>query len=78
VSSKLNSQRFPAADHFPDPAMTFEEIAAELGISKQLAYFFFVSGINKLRRRPALLENLRELAAAKAVLRDRRTLRGEP
>jgi hypothetical protein len=24
--------------------MTFEEIAAELGISKQLAYFFFVSG----------------------------------
>ncbi len=58
--------------------MTFEEIAAELGISKQLAYFFFVSGINKLRRRPLLLQNLRALAAEKALLRDRRTAGVEP
>jgi len=62
----------------PDPVMTFEEIAAELGISKQLAYFFFVSGINKLRRRPLLLQNSCVLAAEKAVRRDQRALRVEP
>jgi hypothetical protein len=72
VTSKLNSERFPASGRFPDPVMTFEQIASELGISRQLAYFHFVSGINKLRHRPSLLQNLRELAAEKAVLRDRR------
>jgi hypothetical protein len=34
-----------------------------------------VSGINKLGQQPALLENLRVLAAEKAVLRDQRALR---
>jgi hypothetical protein len=37
-----------------------------------------VSGINKLRQKPALLENLRVLAAEKAVLRDQRALATAP
>ena len=41
--------------------MTFEEIAREMGISKQLVWFYYTNGIKKLRR-SGRVRKLRELA----------------
>ena len=47
------------------PAMTFDEIAAELGISKQLAWVIYATAINKLRKQGKRMRLLKELAEAK-------------
>ena len=57
-----------------DPAMSFEEIGDQLGISKQAAYFLFVSALKKLRARKLAMRQLRELLELKDSLR---TLRPE-
>lgn len=68
------SAKYPkAAAHF-DPAMTFEEIGRALGIPKQAAYFLFVSGLNKLRRKPRELKLLQELVDLRSSLRGSRPL----
>ena len=45
-----------------EPAMSFESIAARLGISRQGAYYLYIHGLAKLRRQGAKLESLQELA----------------
>lgn len=44
-------------------AMTFQEIGARLGISRQTAHLHFASGIRKLRKRPGTVAALRRIAA---------------
>jgi DNA-binding CsgD family transcriptional regulator len=44
-----------------DAAMTFEEIARETGMSKQLVWFHYRNAIRKLRRNRRIRE-IRELA----------------
>jgi hypothetical protein len=55
-----------------EAAMTFEEIAAALGISRQRACSAYISGIRKLRRKGVRLEKLREMARELEQQRDRR------
>jgi hypothetical protein len=43
-------------------AMTFEEIACELGITKSCASMRYQSGMRKLRKRGIQLKHLRDLA----------------
>lgn len=62
------SEKYPAAAATYDPAMSFEEIGARLGCSKQAAYFLFVSGLKKLRANGEM-QRLRELAEFKETLR---------
>ena len=57
-----------------DAAMTFEEIARALGTDKQHVWHWYASGIKKLRRDPAKLKQLLELANAVATERDSRAL----
>lgn len=63
------SEKYPASAATYDPAMTFEEIGQRLGITKQEAYFLFVSALKKLRARKRTMQQLLELAALKDSLR---------
>jgi len=63
------SQRYPAATIQIEPAMTFAEIATVLGVDKQHVYFWFVSGINKIRKNPEACRRLLNLYEAKEALR---------
>lgn len=45
-----------------DAAMTFNEIAASLGITKQLAWCHYVNALKKLRRKGVTIGRLRGLA----------------
>ena len=45
-----------------DAAMTFNEIAAALGITKQLVWFHYVNALKKLRRKGVTVSRLRGLA----------------
>lgn len=62
------SEKYPAAAATYEPAMTFEQIAEQLGITKQAAYFLFVSALKKLRRN-CEMQRVRELAEYKESLR---------
>jgi DNA-directed RNA polymerase specialized sigma24 family protein len=53
-------------------AMSFEEIAQVMGISKQLVWFYYVSAIRKLRRQSGTLRRLHSLAMALDQERERR------
>lgn len=66
---KLMSDKYPASAASYDPAMTFDEIGRRLGISKQAAYFLFVSGLRKIRRSPTLRLKLLELYEEKEATR---------
>jgi hypothetical protein len=70
-AGRLMSEKYPAAAASYEPAMSFEEIGARLGISKQQAYFYFVSALKKLRARPRSMSRLLELAELKDELRPR-------
>jgi hypothetical protein len=70
-AGRLMSEKYPAAAASYEPAMSFEEIGARLGITKQAAYFYFVSALKKLRARPRSLARLLELAELKDALRPR-------
>lgn len=74
MSERLMSKKYPAAAATYDAAMTFEEIGNALGISKQAAYFLFVSGLKKLRRNPAKLREFVGLVEMRAALRSEPTL----
>lgn len=65
---RLMSEKYAKAAGQYDPAMSFEEIGRRLGITKQMAYFFFVSGLKKLRRNPKATQLL-ELAESKDAFR---------
>lgn len=45
-----------------DAAMTFDEIADALGITRQLVWFYYVSALKKLRRNGVSLRRLHSLA----------------
>lgn len=47
-----------------DAAMTFEEIAQKMGITKQLVWFYYSSAIRKLRRN-GNVHRLREIARSR-------------
>ena len=68
MTGRLMSQRYPAAAvtvDALDPAMTFEEIGRVLGVDKRHVYFWFVSGLNKIRKNPEACRRLLELYEAK-------------
>lgn len=74
---RLMSQKYPAAAADYEPAMTFEEIGNRLGITKQDAYFLFVSGLRKLRAQDRTMVLLRDLAELNSTLRSVRLERAE-
>lgn len=77
---KLMSQKYAKAAASYEPAMTFEEIGAALGIRKQAAYFLFVSALKKLRKTNSGAGQLFELAQFRERERQsksRRTVRSE-
>ena len=53
-------------------AMTYQEIADALGITKQLVWFYYVNALKKLRRKGVTIRNLLELAGELERERDRR------
>lgn len=53
-------------------AMSLEEVARELGVTKQAVFQAEQSALKKLRRRPAVFREMVELASEMAALRDRR------
>jgi hypothetical protein len=63
------SEKYPTAVITVDPVMTFSEIATILGVDRQTAYFWFVSGINKIRKNAEARRRLLELYEAKEALR---------
>ena len=69
MKNVLMSQKYPASLARFEPAMSFEEIGRALGIPKQTAYFFFVSGLRKIRRNQEACRRLLELYEAKEALR---------
>ena len=54
IKTKSNSNEF-------QPVMTFDEIAAALGLSRQRVQQIYVEALKKLRRHPVELRKLREL-----------------
>lgn len=51
-------------------AMTFEEIARELGVSRAAVCYTYLRAMNKLRRHPVLLEKIRETVETQRRLRE--------
>lgn len=49
--------------------MTFEEIAARLGSSKQCVFAAYRSGMNKIKRQPQALAELQQLVAYRNDMR---------
>jgi len=75
---KLMSEKYPGSAGRYEPAMTFEEIGSALGIPKQAAYFLFVSGLKKLRKRGSgadRLQHLLDAAESERRSKSHRTLR---
>lgn len=69
MSTRLMSHKYPPAASTYDAAMSFEEIGERLGITKQAAYFLFVSALKKLRARKRMMRELCELAEMKDSFR---------
>jgi GTP-sensing pleiotropic transcriptional regulator CodY len=55
-------------------AMTFQEIADALGITKQLVWFYYVNALKKLRRKGLTLRRLHDLALELDRARSTKTL----
>lgn len=53
-------------------AMTFQEIARRLGISRQLVWFYYVSALRKLRRQGTAVDRLHALALEAERMREAR------
>lgn len=52
--------------------MTFDEIARELKVSRAMVWLLYTRALTKLRRRPAVMAKLKDLADAAERERDRR------
>jgi predicted DNA-binding protein (UPF0251 family) len=62
--NRTQSVRVGDEPNVTDGAMTFQEIADEMGISKQLVWFHYRSAIRKLRRKAAIYR-IRDIARGK-------------
>jgi hypothetical protein len=60
-----NRHRLPGQEYDTSGAMTFDEIARHLGISRSLAWVTYCRAIRKLRRKKHAMRELRDLARAR-------------
>lgn len=65
MSRRFQGVRVGDEPYTVDAAMTFQQIADEMGISKQLVWFHYRNAIRKLRRKAAI-HRIRDIAKAKS------------